>query len=518
MNAATWDVSDAEPNDQNSRGFPQPTLVTLHYLRGALRRRWLACVGSALLGILLAVAYLSAIPAPHTASTTLVLAHDPAASPTLAMATDASLATTRSVAQRTINALRLPTTPDILLKSVTAEATTSDLLVLKVKAASDVDAVRTLSAYTTVFLKFRADQLSAQSNSLIQGQNVQIHAFQGQVEDLTRRINLLTSSGDASSSRLSDSISERAEVTAAISGLQQSVEATKLKTTALVASSRIIDSPAVETGGQKRRLVLTVASGLVGGVGIGVGLVLFLAITSSRLRRRADVATALGVPVSVSVGRLTPLPRLLQHLPVLKSINQRRADDRRRLAHTIEQAVPGSGIGRWLAVACVDNAHEVCFGVVEAALALQEGGADLRLIDLTEKGNVGVALRRLRPGRPGQLTVIRPQGIPSLVTDIDQIETYPSQAQEIPTIKATEVCLVVADMNPAVGAEHLTAWTQRVVVAITAGASSAERVRTTKGLVHAAGLDLWCAVLLRSEARDESSGNQPGRTSVAGEE
>jgi hypothetical protein len=65
---------------------------------------------------------------------------------------------------------------------------------------------------------------------------------------------------------------------------------------------------------------------------------------------------------------------------------------------------------------------------------------------------------------------------------------------------------VLADLNPSIGVEHLTAWTQRVVVAVTAGASSAERVRSAGSMLRTAGLELWCAVLLHAEAADESSG------------
>jgi hypothetical protein len=126
-------------------------------------------------------------------------------------------------------------------------------------------------------------------------------------------------------------------------------------------------------------------------------------------------------------------------------------------------------------------------------------------------------MTRLRPDGPGRPAVSRPRGIPSLITDIEQIDTYGPDAQEMYSIRATEVCLAVGDLDAAVGAEHLSAWTQRVVVAVTAGASSVERVRTAGGLVHAAGLELWCSMLLRTEATDESSGIPPiGMSTEAG--
>jgi hypothetical protein len=164
-------------------------------------------------------------------------------------------------------------------------------------------------------------------------------------------------------------------------------------------------------------------------------------------------------------------------------------------------------MGQWLAVACIDNADEVRFGVVEAAMDLQRRGVGVRLIDLTEKGNLNAAVQRMRLDEVNRPAVSRPRGIPSLVTEAGQIETYGAQTRSLPQLKDTEVCLTVADLNPSVGAEHLTVWTQRVVVAVTAGLSSAERVTTARDLIDAAELEMWCAMLIRAEPTDHSSGS-----------
>ena len=82
MIPATWDVPDFESDDPSAPGRPLPALVSLHFLRSALRRRWMACVLSAVLGLLAAAAFLVAFPAPHKAKAMLVLAHDPQVDPT----------------------------------------------------------------------------------------------------------------------------------------------------------------------------------------------------------------------------------------------------------------------------------------------------------------------------------------------------------------------------------------------------------------------------------------------------
>ena len=66
--------------------------------------------------------------------------------------------------------------------------------------------------------------------------------------------------------------------------------------------------------------------------------------------------------------------------------------------------------------------------------------------------------------------------------------------------------MVLADLDPSMGADHLAAWTDRVAVVVTSGRSSAERVRTAAELVRAAGLDLRFGALLRADVTDESSG------------
>ena len=67
-------------------------------------------------------------------STRLLLTHRDGEDPAKAMATDVSLATTHTVAQRVIDLLKLPETPDDLLKQYTATALTDRVLEIKVGA------------------------------------------------------------------------------------------------------------------------------------------------------------------------------------------------------------------------------------------------------------------------------------------------------------------------------------------------------------------------------------------------
>jgi capsular polysaccharide biosynthesis protein len=482
--------------------------VSLHFLRSALRRRWVACVLSAVLGLLAAAAFLVAFPPPHKAEAVLVLAHDPQVDPERAISTDVSLLTTRAVAAQTVTNLGLAMTADDFLSTVTAVSASSDIMSLTLTAPTDDEAVRRLNSLTSTYLDFRAAQLQLQSNVVVDGMNQRIAELQAEVAELTEGINELLAAGESGESDLSDAISQRTKVTTQIDTLEQSVQDATLRNASIASSSRVIDTAAVEPGGMKRRIVLTLASGLIAGAALGCGTVLFLAITSDRLRRRFDVATALEVTVPVSVRRIAPLPRLLQRLPRLRALDARRADERQRLAHAIEMELPGPGQWGRLAVACIDNADEVCYALATAAMSRAADGRGVVLIDLTEHGGLDSAVQELMHGQDFERpTVLRPRGIPALADHPADLRAVGHEdEEEAPSPDLFDVSLVLADLDPSVGADHLTAWTERVIVVATSGLSSVERVRTAGDLVRSAGLDLRFAALMHADATDVSSG------------
>jgi uncharacterized protein involved in exopolysaccharide biosynthesis len=508
MIPAPWDTPDFESEDPSAPGRPLPTLVSLHFLRSALRRRWVACVLSAVLGMLAAAAFLVAFPPAHKAEAVLVLAHDPRVDSTRAMSTDVSLLTTRAVAAQTITSLGLTMTSDEFLAAVTAVPVSADVMSITLAAPTDVEAVRRLDALTSTYLLFRAEQLALQSNVVVEGMTQRIAELQAEMDELTASVNELSAAGESAESDLSAALAQRARVTGQIETLQQSVEDATLRNSAIASSSRVIDAATAESGGMKRRIVLTLAVGLIAGTALGCGTVLFLAITSDRLRRRFDVATALEVTVPVSVRRIAPLPRPWRRFPHLRGLDARRADERRRLAHAIEMELPGPGQWGRLAVACIDNAEEVRFAMATAAMSLVADGRGVVLIDLTEHGGLDAAVEKLMSDQAvDRPTVLRPRGIPALADHPADLRAVGHEDEdEDPSPDLTDVSLVLADLDPSVGADHLTAWTERVIVVVTSGLSSVERVRTAGDLVRSAGLDLRFAALLHADATDVSSG------------
>jgi len=518
---ASWNVPDAGSEDPDDSVRPLAALVSFHYLRAAVRRRWRLCALFTLLGVSLAMAFLVVSPAPRTATTTLRLNHQEQGDPSGAIATDVSLLTTRTVAERTIKALGLTISPEDLMSSVKAVPSDSpEILQLTLSAPTDAEAVRRLDRLSEEYLNFRAKQISVQSDVLIRGYDHQIAALESESQKLDERISTLAGGGNTSTDQLTNALSRQSQVNDKISSLRDAAQEESLKRDAIVSASGVIDPAAPLPPSGRRRVVLILASGLIGGLAIGFGVVVSRAILSDRLWLRIEVASALNASVLVSVRRINPLPRLLRivrFLPWVGGADARRAVDLQRVAHAIEKAMPEPGRRQSLAVVCLGNSDEARFGLVAAAVALQRHGRAATIVDLTEAGRVASAVPRTA-GATVEWTpqVFRPSVIPSLTRGPSQIDS--ADWEDVALAKGRDgVTLVLTDLDPGVGVDHLTAWTDRVIVAVTGGKSGAELVRTTGDLIRSVGLHLRGAVLLRAVRDDVSSGvATPGEESGRG--
>ena len=283
------------------------------------------------------------------------------------------------------------------------------------------------------------------------------------MSDLNDQIAELNAAKTPNSGKLQDTIANRTSLQSRIDTLQQSLEDATLRNSAVVSSSRVLDPPAAEPGRAKRSLALGLASGLIGGTALGWGGVLFLAITSNRLRRRADVARVLGADVKVSVGRIIPLRKFWTWLPPLQAVDRRRTYERSRLARAIGEELLRPTRQSRLTVACMDNAAELGYAVTDAARDLVERGYSITIIDLTERGSRGLRAAS-NPKSAVKPTVLRSRGFPALahsVNDLIAVGQWDS-GENTPAPELTDVTLVVAELDPGIGAEHLASWTDRV--------------------------------------------------------
>lgn len=500
---------EIDPVDEDEGSFDQhsPILVSLHFIVTTLRRGWLFCAAMTLLGLLAATAFLVVVPPAHQARASVVLAHPEGADPTLAMSTDMGLLTTRAVAAQTVSRLGLPMTPEAFLKTIEAERISPELMTITLGAPTDDEAVRRLATLTTVYLDFRAEQLTRQSTVLIQGMQQRIEAQQAEVADLTQRIDRLSRASGSTTSELSDMIELRASIESKIEALQQAIEDQTLSNNSVTSASRVIDPAAALTASMKRRVVFALASGFIGGMAAGCALVLFLAVTSDRLHRRSDIAEALSTSVSRAVGRVTPVPRPFQSLPLLKAVNRRREAACTLLASTIVAQLPNDREGRRLAIGCIQNAREVRYAAVRAAARLADEGRSVALIDLTHKGSVDERLVENFSPAPVDITVLRPLGVPELAHEIADLRVAGERdIEHAAWNQHVDVTLVMADLDPVVGADYLRTWTQVVMLTVTAGRSGAEHLRSVAELVRLSGLTISSTAVLRTDPTDNSSG------------
>ena len=571
MTDFSWRIDD-EDGDPELTGTPQPLVVTWRIVRDALRRAWRWCVGAVVLGGLVGMLALAALPHPASATTTLLLVHPNADDPT-AMSTDVSLLMTRAVATDVIARLRLPnTTPDTLHGSMTAEPLTPQLLELTVTAPDDAAAVTRSTAIVDTFLAFRGEQLRSISEGIVTGYQKRISDLQARVDTLTKDYEGLRGSSPADQVAGSDILSQRAQLGAQISSMQQAIEDARLQTEAAVTATHVIDKPYANTRVSKRAVVLYGASGALLLGTLAVGVVLFRALTSDRLRRRRDIADALGVPVRVGVGSLrapgpvartgrrlrTRLARLLSRLTrgrYGRAPRNRAERDLEALVRGLDSALPAHAARRpgpgqnpqkarrqarqatgptTLALAAMDDTETASRVLLAVAERRAQQGCRVVLVDLTERGSLAAAARHPQGGRasvadPAQRAemgddvrrpvALRPPGDAPLSRGPRKpARRHPAPPDPLGDLLRAEwdeadVALVLVEMDPGLDIDTFTTWTSRIVPLVSAGRASRELLRTVAGMVASAQLDMPFALVEGVDRSDESFGAaEPLRT------
>lgn len=512
-----WRVEDADP-DVTAAGETRPALVSLHFLLAAVRRRWRFWVGLGCLGMVLGVAWTFVMPYQSTGTTTLLLTHDPNTEPTQAMATDVSLLRTRTVANAVIDELGLQMTPEEFQNSLTATPVSSTILVLEIPGPSDEAAVERAKVLSDNYFDFRTEQIQSQSKALVSGYEKRVASLQRESDGLTKQYETLSVSGPDGRSQATDVLAQRSQLNSEISSLRQTIQDTSLKSSSIIAASHVLDPASVVPHSTAKRTVLATASGLIGGLAVGIGLVLFTAVTSDRLRRRDEVALALDVPVRftvVGLGQQQPWRRIrrgssdARDLQVLVqgldgAVFQRRKATRKGRATRL-------ALG---AVASDDAAERVLGSLTER---LTSRGKTVFLVDLSESGRLEDAVKKAfdqaggRPEGAAAPLVFRPEGVPSLArgpvgSATTEITDLPETDPRRPAWNAADVVLTLAEVNPAVGVDHLKSWADQMVLLVAAGGASAERLRSTADLIRSAGLKLLFAMMVGTDQSDESLG------------
>lgn len=499
-----WNVEGSDPDPTAITG-PQPTLVTLHFLRNALRRRWLVWATAALLGALLASGWVWHAQSNSMATVTMLLAHDPAIDAGTAMATDVNLLDARAVAAAVIERQGLDMTPAELRGGVTAVPLTSQLLQLQVQGPDGDAAQRRAGALADAFLDFRGEQLVKQADAVIEGYRTRIAGMQEQMATLTSQYEDLSVGPVEQQSEAADVLTERSRISEQVALLQQTIEDTSLIAGSVVAASNVVDPPQVQPRSMMAAYILPIATGLIGGLVVGAGWVLAAALTSDRLRRRDEVALALAAPVRFSVRRL--------HRPAWWLLGrQARQRDLAAVVDGLSRLIEVSRGPTRLAIATVDDTKDAAVVLMRLARRCADRGLNVCAVDLSRDGQLEPLVAEARhpealPDR-GHVDLVRRGGVTRLATGQPGDWSEKLSRSQNAVGKRAQVVLTLARVDAGSTLDSLAVWSDDAVLLVATGGSSAERLRTVSEQFRASGVNLRFAVLTGADATDVSSGRE----------
>lgn len=512
-------------------------LVSMRFIRSALRRRrWLWCL-TTVLGLLVGMGLFVKFPPAHHATTTVLLVDSPNQDPAQEVMTDVALAESTTVAGNVVRQLGLPQSVPSLLAAYTVTPVTDQVIIIDVSAPSADEAVRRAAAVAKQFLAYRARYTGGQLQQAETQLNGQVTQAQRTLASVRNQI-----SQTSDSSQLASLRDKEKAATDSLAQIRQYVTGNlaTLRTAAanMDSGSQVLDTPVAQKPSRLKGGPLYIVGGIIIGCALGMGIVAVGAIISDKLRRRDDIAVTFGAPVRLSVGplrhgRLRPGPLspgssrkdrgsgasgLSASGAGARGSGKTRERDMRRVVDYLRDAIPGSSRGpAGLALVPVDDvptSAEILVGLVTDAVGR---GANVMLADLSEGG---LAARRLGVTEPGIHPVDAEGGRFLLVVpdpgDIAPVGPLRSKTSATGSAQASQRLLAAAEpvdlvltlvtLDPALGSEHLPTWATDAVGIVTAGVNPAAKINAVGELVRLAGTRLDSAVLLDADPGDESLG------------
>jgi capsular polysaccharide biosynthesis protein len=496
-------------------------LVSLAFIKAALwRSAWLWCA-TAIAGMLIGLGLNVALPPAHQASTTVLLVHSPSEVPNDAVLTDIALAQSHTVAERAVRQLGLRQSAGSFLAAYTVTQVTDRVLVITASAPSSGEAVRHARAVAGAFLQFRAQEARTQQQFAFHAYDVSVADAKQAVASLNTQISKVEVQPVSASqqaelgnlkSRLEQAVSD---LDTRVRGAKDAKQAMQVATDQMVGGSKVVDAAAPGSYSHLKLLATYAASGLLVGLALGVGIVIVRALVSDRLRRRDDVAHALGAPVKLSVGTV----RTSRWLPGRHGLAAAESAGVQRIVGHLGNTVAAQSRGTAaLAVVAVDDQQVAAVSLVSLAVSCaQQLGVRVVVADLCGGapaarllGVTGAGVHKVDVGGARLMVAIPDRG------DVAPIGPLASAAVPAPAAACGEqlaaafaqadVLLTLAALDPSVGGEHLATWAATAVAVVTAGRSSATRIRAAGEMVRLSGIPLVSAVLVGADKSDESVG------------
>lgn len=508
----TWPYNDAAAESQ-STGFAAE-LVSLRYIKSALRRGTRFWCALAIIGMVAGLGYKVAKPTPYQATTTVLLPMDSANNG--AINSDAAIAQSYTVASLAEQKLGLTQSPQSFAKTyIVTPPTTNEVMVITVTAPSPQGALNEANAVATAFLQFRANLEITEQKIAVSSFVQQASQARHQVQSLTKQIADLKGQASAagSQSTLTSLENRLGQANNALTNAESAIRTTQQQTTMQNKESEVLDAASLVPKSRKKPVLLAAAIGLFGGLVLGIGILAVRAVVSDRLRRRDDVAHALGVPIRLSVGAI----RLRRLRPVRGGLAASRNPEVRLVVAQLRAAVPQSSRKpAALAVVPVGDPKAAAICVAALATLCAQEGRRVVLADLTSGATAGRLFGVKRPGvvtageRAARLVVSIPD--PANPAPTGPRPGFGGFAHAEPARELAEVCagadllLVLATLDPALGGDHLATWASDAVAVVTAGQSSWTKIHAVGEMLRLAQIRVASAVLVGADSADDSIG------------
>jgi capsular polysaccharide biosynthesis protein len=496
-------------------------LVSLGFLKSALRRgRKVWCLTAAI-GLVVGLGLYTKFPPAFKATTSVLLADNPSEDPAVEVQTDAALAQSTVVAEGVIKQLGLSQSASSLLGTYSVTVVTDRVLTFTVSAPTSDAALKKAAAIASQFLKFRAQYAQTQEQQTIADLGQQVSQAQQNLKLVEARISQVSAEPSSSTQKaeLTKLQNTRTAATNTLALAQQYQTGTLLTirtaTRQMVQDSQVLNDASPMKPSRLKGMPLYVGGGLIGGLALGMLIIIIRAIVSERLLRRDDVAAALGSPVRLSVRSLGPKGRL----PGLgRSGGASEKRDLRRVVEHLRNCIPGSSRGpASLAVVAVNNAPTVARTVVSLAEDAAREGRRVLLADLSEGRNAASLLGNDKPGvgtvssEGAKFVLVVPEA--DDVAPIGPIRSplplvgYARPSEQLQAAgNAADLLLTLVTLDASFGGDHLSTWAADAVAVITAGESTAAKAHAVGQMVRLSGTRLDSVVLLGADKSDESLG------------
>lgn len=275
-------------------------LLDLSRLLAAVRRRRRVWLSLGLAGLLAGGLLAVFLPTPPTAVTRLLIVHEndqPTDGGSL-MRTDIALLETTRIASAALESIGVNESPEEFLKTYEGTGLTSNVLELKVEAATDADALARAKALGDTFIADHKRRIQTAADAQARALNDQRGRAERELAQVDASIaqTPVDASGQTAA-ELETLYGRRAELASQISELARQAEEAAIGAPGVVAGTQLVDAPRILPNSLLLTGATNSAIGLVLGLAVGLTFAAVSGVVRDRPVLRRDISFALGAPV-----------------------------------------------------------------------------------------------------------------------------------------------------------------------------------------------------------------------------